>query len=376
MTNHIQLIEAEAQRLGFCLFGVSAADRESQSYQYYLEWINKGYHAEMAYLSTDRALYFRQNTSRIMEGAKTVISLGVKYPKNSVSMNQTTHGKIAAYACGEDYHLSLVKSLNELVRFIETVSGREVSARVYTDTGPLLERELAFQSGLGWIGKNSCLISQKYGSYLLLCEIITDLVLERETDVSQNHCGRCTRCIQACPTNCILPNNTIDASRCISYQTIENKGIIPIEIREAVGTRIFGCDICQEVCPWNAGGRISAGLEHSMFKTQPELMVVDIYDELQLIPEKFTLKYKNTPIKRAKYQGFMRNLIIAAGNTKDPINVPRLCDLLSNAAYPMLQYHAAWSFGRIHNHQAINTLSAMLKQTVDPLLRFEIESAL
>ncbi len=370
-----EVIKAESERLGFCLFGISTA-KSLQGFQRYSDWIKHDYHANMAYLGTDRALQLRANPDMVLSGARSIISFGVKYPAPGKSVSNIGYGKIAAYACGEDYHITLLNKLNELIALSYNITRCEFSTRIYTDTGPLLEKEMAQQAGLGWFGKNSCLISPEYGSFVLLCEILTDLELEPDAPFISNYCGTCTRCIDACPTGCILPDRTIDASRCISYHTIENKGIIPVEMREKMGNMVFGCDICQDVCPWNSGARQTAGLETSPFKIRPEFHQLNICEELLITPVEFAKKYRNTPIKRAKYTGFTRNLIIAAGNSCDPVHTSRLAEFLTDSENPLLQYHAAWALGKIADKKASGYLNRMLKQIIDPQLKSEITNSL
>lgn len=370
-----EVIKAESERLGFCLFGISTA-KSLQGFQRYSDWIKHDYHANMAYLGTDRALQLRANPDMVLSGARSIISLGVKYPAPGKFVSNNGYGKIAAYASGEDYHITLINKLNELITSSLSVTGRDLSTRIYTDTGPLLEREMAQQAGLGWFGKNSCLISPKYGSFVLICEILTDLELEPDAPFISNYCGTCTRCIDACPTGCILPDRTVDASRCISYHTIENKVIIPVEMREKMGNMVFGCDICQDVCPWNSGARLTAGLEASAFKFRPEIHQIDLREELLITHTEFAIKYRNTPVKRSKYAGFTRNLIIAAGNSRDPVHVSRLAEFLADSENLLLQYHAAWALGKIEDKKASYHLNRMLKQTSDPQLKLEIINAL
>src|SRR5512139_3833352 len=187
-------------------------------------------------------------------------------------------GRVAAYAWGEDYHTVLTERLQQLVVFIETHLGSPFPYRIYTDTGPLLERELAQRAGLGWIGKNTCLINPQAGSYFLLGEVLLGVALEPDAPFIADRCGSCTRCLEACPTGCILPDRTIDARRCISYLTIELKGIIPVELRPAIGNWVFGCDICQEVCPWNQ--RFARTQGEAAFTARPGLSTPRLVDEL------------------------------------------------------------------------------------------------
>ena len=249
-------------------------------------------------------------------------------------------GTIASYAWGQDYHDVLPERMKELVQFIEEQVGCPVKNRWYTDTGPILERDLAQRSGIGWIGKNTCLINPKQGSYFLLSEILLDLDLEPDLPFVTDHCGTCTRCIDACPTDCILPNRTIDATRCISYLTIELKEDIPTELREKIDNWVFGCDICQMVCPWN---RFAGEGDPAFGNDQPSY---ELTDELAISPQEFNQRFKGSPIKRAKRRGYLRNVAVALGNTGDMHELPVLQNALDHEE-PMIREHAKWAIDKI-----------------------------
>ena len=249
-------------------------------------------------------------------------------------------GLVASYAQGKDYHDVLPIRMKELVQFIEEQVGSPIKNHWYTDTGPILERDLAQRAGIGWIGKNTCLIHPRHGSYFLLSEILLELELEPDAPFVTDHCGTCRRCIEACPTDCILPDRTIDARRCISYLTIELKEDIPVEMREKIGNWVFGCDICQMVCPWN---RFADEGDTAFDDTHP---VRSLTEELALTPQEFNQRFKGSPIKRAKRRGYLRNVAVALGNTDDMIALPVLQQAL-NDEEPIVREHAQWAIEKI-----------------------------
>jgi len=253
-------------------------------------------------------------------------------------------GRVAAYAWGDDYHNVFLPRLQELVAFIEEQAGRPVPNRCYTDTGPVLERDLAQRAGLGWIGKNTCLINPKHGSYFLLAEILLGIELEADTPITTDHCGTCTRCIEACPTECILQDRTIDARRCLSYLTIELKDNIPEEMRPLLGDWVFGCDVCQMVCPWN---RFASEKGDEAFSPRPDVPRPNLIHELELTPEAFNHKFKNSPIKRAKRRGYLRNVAVAVGNSRDEKAFSALLSA-ENDTEPLVRNHADWALKKIN----------------------------
>ena len=224
----------------------------------------------------------------------------------------TPRGRVAAYAWGDDYHLVIPKKLQALVTFIEEQLGQPIPNRYYTDTGPLLERDLAQRAGLGWIGKNTCLIAPQQGSYFFLAEILLGLELPPDPPFTLDHCGNCTRCIESCPTGCILPNRTMDARRCISYLTIENKNEIPPELRPLLQNWVFGCDICQMACPWN--NRFAPLAGYPAFAPRPGIPNPVLAEDMALSAGEFNQKFKDSPVKRAKHRGYLRNILSVIDN--------------------------------------------------------------
>ena len=356
-----QAIQTEARRLGFILAGVTTPE-PPEHMSVFEDWLMQGRHASMEYLAEDRSCTRRANPELILPGCKSILVLAIPYyPPTAPEVSEkkkshketlsslpleekpTGRGRVAAYAWGSDYHLILPERLRALAAFIERQAGHPIAYRYYTDTGPILERDLAQRAGLGWIGKNTCLISPKHGSYFLLAEIFLDLELEPDLPITTDHCGTCTRCIDACPTECILPDRTLDAGRCISYLTIELKQDIPPELRPLTGDWVFGCDICQMVCPWN---RFASVEGDPAFKPREDLSHPRLLQELVLTPKEFNQKYKESPLQRAKRRGYLRNVATAVGNDGNREDIPDLEKALKDTE-PMVRKHAAWAIDRI-----------------------------
>jgi epoxyqueuosine reductase len=344
-----QSIKDEARRLGFVLAGVTTPDPPPHA-SVFQDWLSHGRHGRMGYLAEDRSRLRRADPRQIMPECRSIIVLAAPYsnPKgadNEAENTENKHGRgrVAAYAWGQDYHDVIPERLRILAAFIEREVGQQVASRCYTDTAPILERDLAQRAGLGWIGKNTCLISPRLGSYLLLAEILLDLDLKPDSPVHADHCGTCTRCIDACPTGCILPNRTIDARQCISYLTIELKDSIPTELRPRMANWVFGCDICQMVCPWN---RFAPTDGDKAFAPGSASTLPLLLQQLQLSDEAFRNQFRGTSIRRAKHAGFVRNLIVATGNEAGPEALPVLRAAAEHGG-PLVQEHAAWAIHRI-----------------------------
>ena len=328
--------------MGFILAGVTSPEPPPH-YSTFENWLAQGHHGTMDYLASDRSRARRANPLEILPECKSILVLATPYTPplpSGEGLGVRERGQIASYAWGEDYHDILPKRMKELVQFIEEQVGGPVKNRWYTDSGPILERDLAQRAGIGWIGKNTCLIHPKHGSYFLLSEIFLDLALEPDTPFVTDHCGTCTRCIEACPTDCILSNRTIDATRCISYLTIELKDDISTELREKMGGWVFGCDICQMVCPWNR----FAGEGDSVFGSEDPLH--SLTEELTISTQEFNQRFKRSPIKRTKRRGYLRNVTVALGNMGDMLALPVL-ENASNHEEPMVREHAQWAIEKI-----------------------------
>lgn len=294
------LIKQEAERLGFESCGISKAEFLENEATNLEQWLKNGFQGEMNYLEN----YFdkRLDPRLLVEGARSVISLSFNYFPEKLQDKETY--KIAKYAYGEDYHHILKAKLKELTFFIQNEIG-EVNGRAFVDSAPVMERTWAQKSGLGWLGKHSLLIQKNKGSYFFLAELILDLDLKYDTPFSTDHCGTCTKCINACPTKAILPNNTVDGSKCISYFTIELKNELPIEMKGKFEDWMFGCDICQDVCPWN---RFSTPHSEEKFNPHPDLLEMSKRDWEEITQEVFSKVFKKSAVKRPKYVGLKRNI--------------------------------------------------------------------
>lgn len=292
-------IRVEALRLGFLECGFSEVRDLEELKPVYSSWLDKGYHATMGYM--ERNVDKRLNPALLVENSKSVISLLYNY--YTPGQFQKAPYKISRYAYGNDYHDVIRDKLNQLGSFIRQIAG-EVEQRGFVDSAPVMERHWAQQSGLGWIGKNTCLISRKHGSFMFIAEIITSLQLRYDEPIN-DYCGNCTKCVDACPTSAITPFRLIDSNKCISYQTIENKGEISPLLTGKFENYIFGCDICQEVCPWN---KKSVAHNEPLFALKPQIakMSKESWDNLD--EDQFRIIFKNSPVKRTKYAGLMRNI--------------------------------------------------------------------
>ena len=295
-----EIIKKKAVELGFSSCGISQARFLKEEEKKFEDWLNHGYHGSMDYLNKN--FDKRLDPRKLVHGSKSVISLTYNYypPKKLVGKNNFI---ISKYAYGKDYHKILKKKLRKLFFFMKENIGN-IEGRVFVDSAPVHERAWAKLSGLGWIGKNSLLINKKMGSYFFIAEIISDLDLEYDSPVS-DMCGKCTRCIDACPTDAITKAQVIDAQKCISYLTIENKKKIPKELQKNMNGYIFGCDICQEVCPWN---RFSKPHNEESFLPNKEIKKYRKKDWIELTEETFNIIFKGSAIKRTKYKGLKRNI--------------------------------------------------------------------
>ncbi len=373
----------QARRLGFDLVAVTTPETPPH-FSVFESWLAAGRHGEMAYLASERSLLRRRDPRQILPECHSILVLGARYspsvfpvPAASPASESDPHGKVAAYAWGDDYHDVLAARLQSLVDFISARLGAPLPNRWYTDSGPLLERDLAQRAGLGWIGKNTCLINPQLGSYFFLAEILLGIDLPPDAPFTFDRCGTCTRCLQACPTGCILPDRTIDARRCLSYLTIELKGLIPSALRSQVGEWVFGCDICQQVCPWNRHFALSPSLPpvSPEFAARPGLLQPDLLQELALTPDQFSRKFKASPVKRTHRRGYLRNVAVALGGLHSPAALPALARALSGDPEPLVRGHAAWALGQLGGENARQALQAAAQSETDPAVLQEIIAA-
>lgn len=365
------LVVDRAHDLGFDLVGVTAAG-PAPDFERYQRWLAGGHHGEMAYLARRDAE--RADVRAWYPAARSLILVGVSYFREMLPAtlrDDPARGQIAAYAWSDDYHEALKPLLFQLDAAIRTATGRTTHGKVFVDSGPLLERSWAQAAGLGFIGKNTCLISPERGSWLFLAGlVVSEELAERQPPSPRlGTCGRCTRCLDVCPTGALPEPHLLDARRCISYLTIELKGAIPRELRPLMGNWIFGCDLCQDVCPWNR--RFARPAQRAVLQARPEMVAPPLLDLLALDEDGFRQRFRNSPVRRAKRRGLLRNVCVALGNWGDPVAVEPLTGALADAE-PLIRQHAAWALGRIGGSPALAALGWRLSVETDPAVREEI----
>jgi epoxyqueuosine reductase len=356
-------IKDKARELGFDRAGIAPVG-ETPGAGFLKTWLGQGYHGLMAWM--ERGWERRGDPAKLLPGARSVVAVAKNYFTPGRHVEEGSIGRISRYAWGDDYHEVLAGKLRELASHVERLGGR---AKACLDTSAILEKPWARKAGLGWQGKHTNLISRDLGSWFFLGEIVTDLVLDPDNAHEEEFCGTCTACIDLCPTRAIVAPYVLDSRRCIAYLTIEHRGPIPRELRPLMGNLVFGCDICQDVCPWNSFARVAPERE---FYARDGNLTPSLVELLALTAEEFDRRFEGSPVRRAKYAGFLRNVCVALGNSGDPKTVPALEKALAHAD-PLVRAHAAWALGRLGARAA---LDARKELETDPAVREEIESAL
>ena len=360
-------IRAEARRLGFFAMGVAGAGPLPWR-RHFADWLARGMHGEMAYL--DRQAERRSHPSLVMDDVRSILVLAVNYYPGPAPREGRLQGKISRYARGADYHQLMAERLQALLGYI-AADCPGTRGMWYADTGPVMEKVWGAHTALGWMGKHSNLITTEAGSWFFLGVILLDLELPAESR-HQDRCGTCSRCITACPTGAIVAPYVVDARLCISYLTIELRGAIPRHLRPSIGNRIFGCDDCQEVCPWN---RFAVPSPEPAFRAGPGAVSPELVELAAITPAEFHARYRHSAIRRAHRDGLVRNVAVALGNSGSPAAVPALAGALRDAS-PLVRAHAAWGLGRIHAAGAEAELGRAAREESDPAVQEEIRLAL
>lgn len=347
-------------------------------------WLAQGMHGDMAWM--ERTAAKRKQAELVLPGVRSVILLGVNYwagkagKGNQKAEDAPIWARYAEYA---DYHDTMLPGLEAAGRVLEELAGAgPADYRYYVDTGPVLERGWAARSGLGFRGKNAMLISKKHGNWLFLASILTRVAIEPDPPLRKSAaaitaneepagllCGKCTRCLEACPTDAFPAPGVVDARRCISYQTIENKGIIPREMRPGIGRRIYGCDVCLEVCPWN---RFAQAGRRVLLSARGDIAELGLREILELTPGRFAEVFKGTAIKRLKFTGLLRNACVVAGNSGDRELLPALVRLAGHEL-ALVRAHAVWAVQRIAGQEAAAMLAPSRAKEIDPMVLAEFE---
>lgn len=372
-----QSLKSEAQRLGFDLVGACPAVTPN-GFDQFLSWLEAGNHGEMLYLDERKAAY--QHPSYVLPEVRSLLMLGMSYNTHATTKtetfegqaNQAGQGRIASYASGTlDYHDLIHKRLKELKKFAVRQK-KDMQVRGVVDTAPLLEREFAELAGLGWRAKNSLLINKQAGSWFFIAALLLSEELEYDTPVESGHCGTCTACLTACPTDAFVSAGVLDATKCISYLTIEHRSSIPVELRPQMDDWILGCDVCQDVCPWNKKAIHSS---ETAFEPLAEFTPLDLRPLFSLNDDQFRSRFRKTPLWRPKRRGILRNAAIALGNFPDEANVAALGKGLSDEE-PLVRGACAWALGQHQMDSARLLLESRQMIEADEETKNEIAIAL
>jgi epoxyqueuosine reductase len=366
-----RILEERAREAGFDLVGVARAEPLEEGGERLREWQEAGMAADMGYMQ--RPVELLADPRKLQKSAKSVVSLGVSYYPGEHPENARGGGRVARYAWGRDYHEVIKEKLFELRSQLEEELGVKIKARGFTDAVPLLERSAAQHAGLGFFGRNSCLINGRVGSYFFIADLLVDVDLEPDAP-GTGTCGRCTRCMDRCPTGAIKAPGVVDARLCISYLTIENRGGIPRDLRPLVGDWAFGCDVCQEVCPYNK--RKATKSRWPEFSEEagagPYLRIEEVLEIRG--EEEFERRFAGTPLTRPGRAGILRNCCVAAGNLRLRKALPALIGCLREDPSPLVRGHAAWALGEIGGADA--ALREAAEKESDPWCLEEIRLAL
>ena len=358
-------IENFAKELGFDGFGVTR-ELSSKSIKKYKEWLSLNYQGEMSYMS--RNVEKRSSLNAVFAGVQSVVCLRTNYltqDKDMNFINKKDRGDLSLYALNEDYHEVLMQRHKELEKKIKEEFD-DCQTKIYIDTGPILEKPLAQSAGLGWIGKHTNLITEHIGSYYFISEILVDVIL-KVSEPSLDKCGTCRSCIDICPTKAIVAPYILDSRRCISYLTIELKGVIPLEFRKALGNHIYGCDDCQIVCPWNSFAVKTD--DQSFFARDGSFQLIEL---MRLDDVAFRKRFKKSPVKRTKRRGLLRNVAVALGNSGNLSAVGPLIDALTDHE-PLIRAHVVWALGELLGKKALPILDKTLTHENEDIVKNEVE---
>ena len=366
-------VKARAAELGFDLVGIAAAEPFDADLQRTLAWIEQGLHGTMGWITPERT-HLACRPGNLLPGARSIVVVGASYagPEPEPEPDdRRPRGTVARYARGADYHDVVKARLADLAAAVRDLGGEGTRTRAFVDSSPLPERAAAVRAGLGFVGKNTNLLTAQVGSWLLLGALLTDLALTPDRPVERD-CGRCRLCLDACPTDAFPAPYVLDANRCISYLTIELRGPIPRDLRPLMGDHVFGCDVCQDVCPWNRAERRPGWPE---FAGGPDAARPPLADLLVLDDEAFRARLRRSPVWRTKRRGLLRNAAVALGNTGGTDDLPALATALRDAE-PLVRAHAAWAIGRIGAHDGTSILQSARADEADADVRAEIDLAL
>ena len=361
----LENLKSFSESLGFDGFGV-ACPQLGKAGERFGKWLDAGYDGEMSYIR--RGEEKRKNPDLVLEGVKSILSFSTNYYTVEKDMSYVEHrdtADISVYALNKDYHDTITPRLRQMEEKIQQ-EFEGCRTRIYVDTGPILEKPLAQQAGLGWIGKHTNLLTQGRGSWYFLSEILLDVDLP-PSQPADDHCGTCRSCIDICPTDAIIAPYVLDSKRCISYLTIELKGVIPVEFRKAIGNRIYGCDDCQIVCPWNSYAVRTD--EPDFQQKQDTLKLIEL---IQINQEMFSRRFKGSPIKRIKRRGLLRNVAVALGNSGNKQAIPILLKVLDDEE-PLIRAHVVWALGELAGPEFLPAIREKLNNESEKIVLAELE---